>query len=514
MNAEIERRIRVLAAIEGSEDAQAVVLAALSQNTADALVAFVRDWLWTVDPRRKGDDPKTVPFLLWEKQEALLRELFAAEVNGYTLFIEKSRDTGATWLAVGGFYVWRWLFFPGWTGGIGSRTLQQLDRSSDPQTVFWKVRRAISNLPSWMRPAGYSEKKHAPWTRISNPVTGATIIGEGGTEVGRGGRSSVFLLDEFAKLAQPQAVEAAISGNTDSLIIITTSAGPETHAYAVRQREAVRKFSISWRDDPRKPANYREQFALRYSEAVAKRELDIDWTGDDENAFIPYAWIDAGRVMAAEAARNTGDAPAVAGLDVSGGGAAESVLFIRKGPASVGLWKWAGVNPVELAGLVTPICEAHGVSLLNYDGIGVGAGVEGGFAALRKSFATRPILWGTPAPPAKLWDDDGRNLASVRFANLKALQWWELRIRLWEAYQAQQGRPFDWSRVATIPDDADLIAQLAAPRQAESTQGKVAVESKKSLAARGVASPDRADAVVLSYAEIGASPANAVAAWV
>lgn len=514
MNAEIERRLTTLNAVDGDPEAQALVRATLSENTIEAVTAFVRDWLWTFDPRRKGGDPKLTPFLLWKRQEELLAEMWAAEEGGYTLFVEKSRDTGATWLAVGGYYVWRWLFFPGWAGGIGSRTLQQLDRSGDPQTVFWKVRKAISGLPRWLRPPGYSEKKHAPWTRIVNPDTGAVITGEGGTEVGRGGRSSVFLLDEFAKLARPKEVEDAVSGNTDALIIITTTAGPDSHAYSVRQREAVKKFDISWRHDPRKGPDFRDNFALRYSEQTAKRELDIDWTGDDENNFIPYSWIDAGRAMAAEAKAHAAAFPVVAGLDVSGGGAAESVLVIRQGPAIIGMWKWAGVNPVELASLVTPICESNKVSLVQYDAIGVGAGVEGGFAALRTPFKTRGILWGLPAPHARLWDDDGRLLASQRFANLKALQWWELRIRLWEAYQAHQGRPFDWARVATLPDDSQLVAQLSAPRQAESIAGKVSVESKKSLASRGVASPDRADAVVLAYAEAGAGPVNAIAVWV
>jgi hypothetical protein len=48
-----------------------------------------------------------------------------------------------------------------------------------------------------------------------------------------------------------------------------------------------------------------------------------------------------------------------------------------------------------------------------------------------------------------------------------------------------------------LPDDDDLTAQLTCRRSITNSKGKLGVESKDSMRARGLASPDRADALAL-----------------
>ena len=48
-----------------------------------------------------------------------------------------------------------------------------------------------------------------------------------------------------------------------------------------------------------------------------------------------------------------------------------------------------------------------------------------------------------------------------------------------------------------LPDDEDLTAQLTCRRSLVNSKGKLGVESKDSMRARGLASPDKADALAL-----------------
>jgi hypothetical protein len=49
-------------------------------------------------------------------------------------------------------------------------------------------------------------------------------------------------------------------------------------------------------------------------------------------------------------------------------------------------------------------------------------------------------------------------------------------------------------------DDLDLAYELAAPETVARIDGKIQLESKKEMKARGLQSPNRADALVLSFA--------------
>ena len=51
-----------------------------------------------------------------------------------------------------------------------------------------------------------------------------------------------------------------------------------------------------------------------------------------------------------------------------------------------------------------------------------------------------------------------------------------------------------------IPDDPTLRDELQAPEIVPRADGKIQIESKKDMKARGVPSPNRADALVLSFA--------------
>ena len=58
----------------------------------------------------------------------------------------------------------------------------------------------------------------------------------------------------------------------------------------------------------------------------------------------------------------------------------------------------------------------------------------------------------------------------------------------------------------SIPDDPQLIAELSLPLYQFTGSGKIRIEGKEDMRRRGVKSPDRADALMYSFAPGGPNP--------
>ena len=71
--------------------------------------------------------------------------------------------------------------------------------------------------------------------------------------------------------------------------------------------------------------------------------------------------------------------------------------------------------------------------------------------------------------------------------------WGNKRAELWGAMR-------DWLRTASIPDDRQLKTDLTGPKTKPDSSGKMFLESKKDMKARGLASPDAADALACTFA--------------
>lgn len=498
VSADIRRRVSLVARLDTSERSRRVARLAIA-DPVHGLETFVRDFVWTYDPRNRGATPKDLPLLPWPKQVEFLRWLQAVEDTGDDGVVDKSRDVGVTWLVVA-YYVWRWLTVPGWAGAIGSRKADLLDRLNDPKSVFWKVEYVIRMLPPWLRPVGFEMRKHRSYARIVNPETNATITGEAGPEMGRGGRSSLYFLDEFGVMPRAVQVRAAVADNARSVLYASTATGADTEFYRIVHDDGIPHFRLSWQHDPRKGPEWREDYIRRYGPAIAAREVDIDYSGGGDDVIIPADWVRA--AIGLDFGSTLGGIHA-AGLDVADAGDNETVYLERRGPTVISIESWRGRNPVDSAGIVAERATASGVELVRFDCIGVGAGVAGAFNA-RDHLAFRHIGVNVGDPATETYYPDAPDReARERFANLKAELWWNLRLRFWNSFRFVQGDPtVDPSECVSIPDDPKLIAQLSMPRIESNERGLLRVESKDRLRKRGVTSPDRADALVLAFADV------------
>jgi hypothetical protein len=58
----------------------------------------------------------------------------------------------------------------------------------------------------------------------------------------------------------------------------------------------------------------------------------------------------------------------------------------------------------------------------------------------------------------------------------------------------------EWLKTASIPNDRFLKTDLISPMMKPDSRGTIFLESKKDMKARGLASPDAADAICVTFA--------------
>lgn len=482
-------------------------------------------WAWTYNPKEVGTGPAHLPFDLFPRQREMLvwtKDRLAAREDG---LVEKSRDVGFTW-EYGGIAIHRWLFVDGFKTTFGSRKVEYVDRIGDPDSIFEKMRMLVRALPRWMLPRGFDPVRHDNHLLLFNPVNGNTIRGEGGDEMGRGGRSTLYIVDEAAFLERAERVDAATTANTDCRIWGSSANGTGNLFYSKRFGGTLRPeqiFRLHWRDDPRKTEEWAAAKRATTEAWIWASEYDIDYTASVEGICIPAKWVEAAKIirplLAEHGMRMEPAVRGEAGGDV-GAGKARSVVVPRFGPVVHVPTSWREPDTTETAHRMVDACQSAGdkrgdswdcrIATLRFDSVGVGAGVE---STLKKSrghnFVCVPVNVGQP-PSGKRWPDG--ETSAEKFANMKAEAWWLMRDRLKSTYEMVLHLRGEEGGVRHNPDDClalppdtmgpeamALSSQLSVVKWERNEKGKIIIEPKKHLAQRGVASPDYADALALTF---------------
>lgn len=447
-------------------------------------------WVWTYDPREKT--ARTLPFDLFPKQVELLRWLEAREAGDENGLVEKSREVGVTWICCG-FSIHRWLFRPGYAVGFGSRKLELVDTIGDPDCIFDKMRWLIANLPAWMVPAEWKTGEG----KIINVDNGATITGEGGDHIGRGGRKTIYFVDEAAFIERAHLVERSLSQTTNCRIDVSTPNGAGNPFFAKRFGGNVPVFTFRWQDDPRKDdAWYREQ-CRKYDSVTVAQEIDLDYSASVEGICIPAAWVRAAVDWHRDVSHATG--PLVAGFDISEEGKDKTVIVPRQGQLVLPPISWSKAMTSDSAHKAIDAAEKYGIEKLYYDCIGVGTGVKSTFARTERPimFETVPVNVGDDPSDAR-WPD--KRTSKEKFRNLKAELWWIMRTRFEKTFEHRtKGIEHPQDEMISLPNCPELIGELSLVKVEYTENGKIQMESKKAMRTRGIKSPDFADALALSF---------------
>jgi len=192
---------------------------------------------------------------------------------------------------------------------------------------------------------------------------------------------------------------------------------------------------------------------------------------DTEDSLIAPSWVAAARRR--DLTPKPGD-PSVLGCDIARFGASETVLILRHGPRARIHSAKGKQSTTRTAGLITKAMRDTAADVANVDGVGVGGGVVD---MLRENGIPVNDLNGGAAPQDK-----------ERFKDARAEWFWHLRER------------FRTDSIDIDPDDDELAAQLTSMRWDIDSKGRIVVESKDDMRARGVDSPDRADGLAYAFA--------------
>jgi hypothetical protein len=170
--------------------------------------------------------------VLWPCQERAVKEVIDAVGGGRDVVVRKSRDMGASWL-LAAVASWGWLF-KGWQALLVSRVEDGVDRPGDPDSLMWKVDFLLQSQPPWLLPGAADELlRRGSDTRqhmmLRNPLSGATIAGQASTaHVGRGGRRTLILFDEFASMGEAEAAWRSAADASACRIAVSTPLGSGT----------------------------------------------------------------------------------------------------------------------------------------------------------------------------------------------------------------------------------------------------------------------------------------------
>jgi hypothetical protein len=164
-------------------------------------------------------------------------------------------------------------------------------------------------------------------------------------------------------------------------------------------------------------------------------------------------------------------APIVVGVDPARGGSDSTVIAVRRGRDIVKLLRYHGDDTMQTVGHVIDVIREFRPVLTVVDEGGLGYGVLDRLK--EQNYKVRGVNFG--------W----RSKQPVMWGNKRAEMWGEMR---------------KWLETASIPDDKQLKADLTGPKGKPDSAGTIFLESKKEMKARGLSSPDAADAIAVTFA--------------
>src|ERR1700754_771512 len=427
------------------------VLPALRAFYRDNPAQFIIDWGMTFDPRNPEiGRPSSMPFILFPRQEEAvhwMHDRWKARENG---LFEKTRDFGFSWVALG-WGINLCLFNPGVVVGYGSRKAEYVDKIGDPKSLFWKARFFIESLPVEFK--GDWGPDDAPHMRINFPTMGSSIIGEAGDSIGRGNRTSAYVVDESAHLERQGLVEAALSRTTNCRIDGSSPNGP-ANAFAWKRNNYPPHcvFTATWRDDPRLDQAWYDALTTKLTPLVIAQEVDLSYTASSENSLIDSKWVQA----AIDAHVKLGIQPTgtrAGALDPADEGDDKVAFLAATGVVVDFLTQWTGKKSdlFEMADKAFDLCDANDVPGFTFDSDGLGASVRGDarvINARRRAIGRDTIRVSAFRGSEAVHDPDGEMVEGRKnkdyFQNAKAQGWWKLRILFENTYKAViLGMPYD-----------------------------------------------------------------------
>lgn len=292
------------------------------------------------------------------------------------------------------------------------------------------------------------------------------------------GRNLLFLIDEASGIPEQifEVAEGALS--TPNARVVMAANPTQTSGYFWRafhgDRDRWTRLRFSSADSPLVSKEYVETMAKTYGEEsdIFRVRVLGEFPSASVSQLIPADLVD--EAMAREPIDDSvyRHAPVVLGVDVARYGDDKSVIVRRQGLVSSILWTGRGVDTMALADIVAHHWTGQKAQACFIDEGAMGAGVVDRLRQL--GLAPVAVNFGAAASnPAK-------------YRNKRAEMWCLMR---------------DWLKSGGfLPLDNDLRDDLVGPEYQFLPSGAIQLERKEDMRRRGVASPDLADALAVTFA--------------
>ena len=213
-----------------------------------------------------------------------------------------------------------------------------------------------------------------------------------------------------------------------------------------------------------------EQIIAEYGENSSQAKIEVygEFPSAGEDQFIGPTLVDD--AMKRPKYKDM-TAPIIVGVDPARGGADATVIVVRQGRDLVAIKRYQGEDTMTIVGRVIEAIEEYKPTLTVIDEGGLGYGILDRLTEQR--YKVRGINFGNKAKHP------------IAFGNKRAEMWNDMR---------------NWLKSASIPTDRQLRADLTGPAKRPDSSGTIFLEGKKEMRARGLASPDAADALCVTFA--------------
>ena len=288
----------------------------------------------------------------------------------------------------------------------------------------------------------------------------------------------LFLMSRLTKMVRNIKYKGLLTCNPED--------GWVKRRFIDQQKPDHEYFEMLPSQNPHLPEGWEEEMRVQYSDVPGwtRRLLEGDWNvpSDSSHGFglIQYSWT-----KAASQRDLPFQAPVQFGVDVAGGGLDKTVIVCRRGDAAEILWSTLGAPTTVLIGKLKELIEEYAPSEVKLDATGAGWPI---YQLLLEHYQEDggeeliiPYIGG-----AKAFEQD-------RFFNSRSEGFWLLQERF------KDGN-------ISIPNDPELMAQLANLRYSIRSDKKVALEPKDRMRRRGIGSPDKADALMMAFYELSNPP--------
>jgi len=215
-----------------------------------------------------------------------------------------------------------------------------------------------------------------------------------------------------------------------------------------------------------------DRIAAKYGEDhdVTRVEVKGEFPRTGSNQFIGREAV--AKAAARELFEDDGAALVLA-IDVARFGDDETVMLFRRGrdARSIKPTRMKGADTMAVAEAAAGLIERHQPDAVMVDGGGVGGGVVDRLKQM--GYRVIEVQSGESASDPE------------KYLNKRAEMWGEMR---------------EWLSIGCIDDDTQLADDLTGPEYSIALKGQIKLETKEAMKKRGLASPDAADALAMTFA--------------